>query len=290
MTWHATTELIEGYLDDRLDAARAGSLEQHVLACDQCRRAMAAATPDAELEALWTDVIDAVDRPRPVLVERFLGWVGVRTHVARLLAATPSLRLSWLAGLVFTLAAAVVISFGASERGDMPVVFLVIAPLIPLLGIAAAYGPGVDPAFEVSRATVYPSVRLFLYRSLAVLVTSIALTMVASVFVPLGGWDAALWLLPALAATAATLALSTWMAPLRAAVIMAVVWVLAVAVGVIATRADPGDVLDRLVVFQPGGQLAAAVVMAVATAIFILRLDRFDAAHVYLSDPTDLGA
>ena len=37
------------------------------------------------------------------MVERFLCRSGVRAHVARLLAAAPSLRVSWLAGLILTL-------------------------------------------------------------------------------------------------------------------------------------------------------------------------------------------
>jgi hypothetical protein len=290
MTWHATTDLIETYLDGRLDAARSGSLEQHLLACDDCRHALASASPSDELDALWADLIDSVDRPRHSLVEWLLHRFGVHAHVARLLAATPSLRVSWLAGLILTLAVAVVLSIAADDVGRTPVIFLVITPLLPLLGIAAAYGPALDPAFEISRATSYPSARLFLYRSMAVLVSSVGLSLAASTFVPLAGWDAALWLLPALAATATTVALSTWVAPLRAATISAVGWVTAVSASVIATRTDPGDALDRLVVFRPTGQVVALIVMVVATAVFVVRIDRFDAAQVYLSDPLDIGA
>ncbi len=290
MTWHASTELIDGYLDDRLDSARAASLEQHVLTCGTCRRSLAEATPTDDLDLLWADVIDAVDRPRPLVVERVLGWVGVRPHVARLLAATPSLRISWLAGLVVTLVLAVLQSQVAEAHGGTPALFLVIAPLLPLVSIAAAYGPGLDPAFEVTRSASYPGSRLFLQRSSAVLVTSIGLGLIASAFLPLGGWDAMLWLLPALAASSLTLALSTWIAPLRAAVIVATVWVVGVSVNAAATRTDSGDLLDRLVVFRPAGQVTVVVVMAMAATAFVLRLDRFDTPSAHLSDLTDLGA
>ncbi len=46
MTWHATTDVIEAYLDDHLDAARSASLEQHLLACGDCRRAVGLRLPD----------------------------------------------------------------------------------------------------------------------------------------------------------------------------------------------------------------------------------------------------
>ena len=82
MTWHASTELIDGYLDDRLDSARAASLEQHLLTCETCRRSLAEATPTDDLDLMWADVIDAVDRPRPLVVERVLGWLGVRSRGA----------------------------------------------------------------------------------------------------------------------------------------------------------------------------------------------------------------
>ncbi len=60
--------------------------------------------------------------------------------------------------------------------------------------------------------------------------------------------------------------------------------------GLVATRADPGDVLDRLIVFRPAGQVAALVVMLGGAAVFAVRLDRFDAAQAHLSDPLDIGA
>ena len=120
------------------------------------------------------------------------------------------------------------------------------------------------------------------------LVTSIGLGLIASAFVPIGGWDAMLWLVPALGASAIALALSTWIAPLRAAVVTAAIWVVGVSADAVATHSDPGDLIERLVVFRPPGQIAIVVLMVAATAVFLHRLDRFDTLPAHLSD-TDRG-
>ena len=95
-TWHADDDLLAGYAGGTIDDARAYSLEAHLLACDPCRVALAARADTAALERMWTEVSEVLDAPTPGVVERALRGLGVPGHVARLLAATPSLRASWL--------------------------------------------------------------------------------------------------------------------------------------------------------------------------------------------------
>ena len=187
MSWHAEPQLLEAYARGKIDPARAFSIEAHVLECGECRMRAAALVDDARLARVWAAVEARVDRPRRTPVESLLVRAGVRGHVARLLAATPSLTLSWLTAvslcLLFAVAAAHV-----GPRGL--VVFLALAPLLPLAGVAVAYGPGVDPTYELSVASPMRGFRLLLLRAGAVLTTTIVLVGVAALALPQVGSQA----------------------------------------------------------------------------------------------------
>ena len=108
-------------------------------------------------------------------MERALLALRVPEHAARLLAATPSLRLSWLLAEAMALGFAVLAANVASGN-DADVVrflFLVVAALLPVAGIAAAFGPGVDPAYEIGAAAPMRADVLLAMRALAVLTTSL---------------------------------------------------------------------------------------------------------------------
>jgi hypothetical protein len=89
-------------------------------------------------------------------------------------------------------------------------VFLIVAPLLPVAGVAFAYGRLVDPAYDLTLASPIDSFRLLLLRTLTVLAVSIPIALLAWPMVPAPsalGFTA--WLLPALALTLVTLALSS---------------------------------------------------------------------------------
>ena len=121
------------------------------------------------------------------------------------------------------------------------VVFLLAAPLIPVAGVALAYGPDIDPAYEASVVAPFPGGRLLLLRTAAVLGACLPLLGLAGVLIPGRGWASVAWLLPALAFTALVLAASTWIRPLVAATGVAVAWVCVVGAGALA--GDPATVL-----------------------------------------------
>jgi hypothetical protein len=230
-SWHAGPDLLERYAASTLDEARAASIEAHVMRCARCREALAHAEATLSLgeplARIWNGVEARSDPIRRGVAEHLLVRAGVAEHVARLLAATRSLRLSWLAANALALAFAVAAAY-AGTPGLM--LFLTVAPLVPLAGVSAAYGPGVDPAYEVGVAAPMRSFRLLLVRSTAVLVASMALAGLASLALPRLDWSAAAWLLPSLGLTLASLALSTYIGPVRAAAGVTGVWVVAVLV------------------------------------------------------------
>jgi signal transduction histidine kinase len=133
---------------------------------------------------------------------------GVREHVARVLAATPSLRVSWFAAAML----AIGFSTWAARTNDRGLLFfLIVAPLLPLAGVAAAYGAWIDPMYEVTHAAPISGLRVLLLRSAAVLVATIAVMGVAAALIPAADWRAAAWILPSLALTLAGVALSTFL-------------------------------------------------------------------------------
>src|SRR5207244_252576 len=107
-TWHADEVLLAQYGTGAIDDTRAYSLEAHLLNCPLCRSSLAEYADADVLERVWAGVVDALDAPAPGIVERGLLSLGVRGHVARLLAATPSLRFSWFAAEAIALGFAVV--------------------------------------------------------------------------------------------------------------------------------------------------------------------------------------
>jgi hypothetical protein len=224
MNWHADDAVMSAYLQGRLDPVGAASVEQHLWACSPCRAALAAAAPlpQAELDGIWLGIRETIESPAPTLVERLAIRLGVPESDARLLAAAPSLRPSWLTGLVAASALALV----AAWVGDPEAIalFLIVAPLAPLAGIAMAFGPHADPAHEVVAAAPYPALRLLLLRAAAVLLTSIPVVAVTAALLPLQEWVAVGWLLPALAFSLGALALSRWLSVEHASAGIACGW------------------------------------------------------------------
>ncbi|TCO60741.1 zf-HC2 domain-containing protein [Actinocrispum wychmicini] len=262
--WHVPDDLLRGYLEGRIDPPRAMSVEAHLVGCVQCRAAVP--VDESWLAASWDGVQERVAPPRRSPVERLLGRV-VPEHVARLLLATPALSRAWLLAVVLVLAFAVAAARLSDGSPVALLLFLVIAPVLPLGGISVAYGPAVDTAYELHAATPLAGVRLLLVRAGAVLVAATLLTGVAAPFLagPLG--LSAAWLLPALMLTVASLAAGTRVPIPVAAAGLAALWVGAV----LATQS-----LGRFLLFQPVVQLGYGAAAVVCGAVLYARRRRLD--------------
>jgi hypothetical protein len=266
MSWHVESETLAAYARGTVDEASAFSVEAHLVACAACRDRVGALVDERRLARVWEGVADELDAPSAGPVEWLLLRAGVRDDVARLLAATPSLTLSWLAAVVAALAFGLAAAHG-SERGL--VVFLALAPLLPLAGVAAAYGPGLDPTYEIGLATPARSFRLLLLRAAAVLTTTTALAGIASLALPVFDWRVAAWLLPALGLTTISLALATYVPAHWASGGLAFAWIATVLLA--SVLAD-----DRFVAFRAPAQLAFAALALAAAAVVASRRDAFE--------------
>lgn len=269
MSWHITTADLRSYANGGLVATQQFSIEAHLLSCADCRSTLSSFVDKVSLARTWEAIGAETIAPRPTAIERGLMHFGVRDHNARLLAATPSLRQSWLLAVGAVLALAVGVAHGA-EGGFL--FFLAVAPLLPLAGIAAAFGPGIDPTYEIGVAAPLRSFRLLLIRAVAVLVSTISLGLVAALFLPDLTWAALSWLLPSLGLVTSSLALSTFINPLRSASAVAVLWL--AAVGLAAWSAEGHLALRTM--FGETMQMAVLIVTLSAGLFLLARREEFE--------------
>ena len=219
---------------------------------------------DARLAHNLDVVMAEIDAPPRSRFERLLLRARVPEPTARLVAATPTLRIAWFVSV------AVVLLF-ASSAGDTTwddaarlAVLLTLAPLVPVVGVALAYGSGADRAHEVSLAAPLSGLRLVLLRTATVLVASAALTLLGLLLAPSAGWLRLAWLLPAAATTATTLAIGTRLGMRTAAGVVGTGWI--VLVVVIAQAAG-----DAAAPFRATGQVGALAVAVLATVVLVTR-------------------
>ena len=265
-TWHVAATDLRRYAAGTADVAVAASVEAHVVRCGACAAALAPAVDTARLDAIWAEVADVVDAPRRTRLERLLTAFGVPEATARLLAATPNLRAGWFGARAVVLALALGVTALGGRDGDATPLLL-LAPLLPVVGVAAAFGRHADPAYDLTIAAPYSTLRLLLLRSAAVLVTCVALTASVALLLP-GAVGTAAWLLPALGLTVATLALATWWEPHVAAVAVGGTWTLLVVE--VAYRRGLADLTSS------PAQLGCAALAVLAAAVLVRRRRCFD--------------
>ena len=159
---------------------------------------------DVDLHRVWLGVAAEVWRRRPGLAERLAGRALRSPGLARALVTTPSLLLGWVIATAVVLAAGMFATLGTGT----PFVAL-FAPAVAAAGIAYAYGPGIDPAWELSCSMAVSDLMVLLVRALAVFALNAALGLAASAA---SGTAAAVtfgWLVPMTAVSALALAAAT---------------------------------------------------------------------------------
>ncbi len=250
---HAEDDVLAAYVAGApipLDAEWA--LEAHLENCARCRARLAVTPPLAEfLATVWTRIsAAATGAPAPV-----------RSRLLRALRTwAPPSQLLWLLFGVLVTAAAVGIDV-LDATGHAPSLVLLVAPVAPLLGVAAAWTRGVDPMAELAVASPRAGLQLVLRRTVAVLVVMIPALAAAGVVTDV---SLAVCLVPCLAFTAGTLALGTVVGVARAAVVLGVLWVVAVIVPSLATT-------ELSVLLAPAGLPFWGLAVAAAGAVTVLR-------------------
>ncbi|MEU7061083.1 zf-HC2 domain-containing protein [Streptomyces sp. NPDC046197] len=278
MTWHVAEEDLRAYVRGELAPPLLWSADTHLAACADCRARLAPVSDPVALAVGWERLDAELDAPRPGLFEGLLLRLGLADHTARLLAATPVLRRSWLLAVAAVLMMAAAAS-DALRSPQSPTLFLALAPLLPLAGVALAYGPALDPTYEMAVVAPLHGFRLLLVRTVAVLAVGLGLNGLATLALPGYGLGALAWLLPGLALTSTGLALSTRLGPVLAPALTGMAWV---GLLVVAREATPGTA--PLPPFTAAGQAVAAAVAALATGLVFVLRDRFDSARAPFTD------
>lgn len=266
--------LLERYVKGDLDPATSVSVEMLLEQSSEARgRVNALIDPDRSA-GNWEAIAAEIEAPQPGIVEAVLVRVGLGDDVVRVLLATPSLRRSWF------IAMAIAILFGlgatdASRPEESLLLFLTLAPIIPVVGVALAYGPGVDPSYEITLVTPASGFRLLVTRAAAVLSVSLLATGLASLLVADVSPLAAAWIIPALTLTLVCLALMTWLPPRSAGA-----WVIGPWLVVVILLAQGGD---RLSAFEPVSQIALACIGVAAAIVLVARRGRLETAGGGLS-------
>lgn len=206
---HPTDHLLRRYArgDDDIPADELWAVESHLENCAPCRGRLA---PDPLATAVWAELQPVLDRTpqMPRARRRLHGWVSP--------AAGP-----WLAMvLLVTAAAGVLDRLGVVAAGRVPLVLLV-APVLPVLGVAVSWSRALDPAHELIAATPRAGLPLVFRRTAAVLAVVIPGLAVAGLAT---GVELTRWLLPCLAFTTGTLALGAVIGVTRAAVVLTAAW------------------------------------------------------------------
>jgi hypothetical protein len=162
-----------------------------------------------DLDRVWVNVAAEVWRRRPGPLERTAARLLRSPALARALCTTPSLLLPWLT------ASAVVLAMGAlTQVGAGPPLVWLFAPAVAAVGIAYSYGPGLDPAWELSCTMPVSDRLVLLTRAVTVFAVNAALGLIASAatLVTHASVHAAqltfAWLLPMTAACALALAVA----------------------------------------------------------------------------------
>ena len=221
-TWHADESLLAAYVAGDLDALDGASVEQHLGRCGDCRAAVRPLVDVPALDRAWAGVRDAILSPPQPLLIRIARRLGVSEPVSVLLAATASLRTAWLSSAAIALGfATLAVSL---TGGELLAPFLIVAPMVPVLGVAAAYGPQQDPLEALVVTAPYGRTRLILIRAIAVLVSVLPVSVVVGLLLPGPLWLAAAWLGPALCLVPILLALSSFVGPRTGASVVAIGW------------------------------------------------------------------
>ena len=221
---------------------------------------------DINLDRVWTSVAAEVWRRHPGWLERTAARLLRSPGLARALLTTPSLLVPWLISTVVVFGTGALLRLGPGQ----PAVWL-LAPAVAAVGIACAYGPGIDPAWELCYSMAVSERMVLLTRAVAVFAVNAVLGLVASAA---SGAAASLtfgWLLPMTAICGLTLAVAV---AARSATVGAAAGVAAWVITVLANRTASGQITATVTNTETYLPYLAAAACAAAGVAYVTRPQR----------------
>ncbi|MFE7767100.1 zf-HC2 domain-containing protein [Streptomyces sp. NPDC057438] len=259
---HASKRIIDGYArgDTDIGADDVWALEAHLERCRQCRdrlsTALSATAPavTAMVGTVWADLEPRLAATATMPLRR--PWSA---RLSRWLTPTMA---PWLAMVMTVTLLALLLDVADTGFGPGQVSpVLLLAPVLPVLGVAASWSRGLDPAYELTASVPRAGLPLVLRRTVSVLAVVIPALLAGG---GLTGVSAAQWLLPSLAFTSTTLALGGVVGVSRAAVTLVAVWAAVVVAPALATSRTP-------VALQTDGLPVWGLILALGIGVVIAR-------------------
>jgi hypothetical protein len=266
--WHIDGDDLAAYADGRTGPVMLASVEAHLLACEACRSALTehvhASEPAADDDHVWAAIADRIDRGSRVF-----------TRSSRLLHVSIS---SPPLAIVTALLAGVLILFVVAARlGESryaTTMLVGVGPLVPLLGARVAFGRKIDPAATMAAAAPLAAGRVASTRALVVTAIACLAGVFVSPLTTLGLSDIVVWLLPALALSATTVAIATYVDSTIPTIAFATGWLVVVGAWLgDVPRPVRGLTVDGLATDEPAVQAALIVATVAAAAVVFARRD-----------------
>src|ERR1700709_1969079 len=244
--WHVPPDVWQAYARGLLDPAAEASVEAHVVGCPDCRAGARAHVAPSTTESIWSSVHATVATPTLPRSVRWLRALGVPERELVLLGSADAVVVPWVTAVGAAIAVTLISGLGSSHYLHHDVMFLALAPLVPVLAVLAAFD-ATESLREVSAATPYSKLRLALVRTTAALVVAVPVTTAIGLAVPGLGSLAFSWLLPGLGLTTSALVLLTWLSPRVVGGVLAIAWAL------FAGSAGRADRLELVQAASPPG-------------------------------------
>ncbi|MFF3749918.1 zf-HC2 domain-containing protein [Streptomyces sp. NPDC002018] len=255
---HASAPLIARYAhgDPGIPGDEVWALEAHLESCAPCRARLASAVESAApavnalIDGVWSELAPLLPTTAPM--------PGRRRWALPLLAWASPVMVPWVCTTV--LVALFAVLFDRSSGPGVSFVLL-LAPVLPVLGVAASWARGLDPAYELTAGTPRAGLPLVLRRTTSVLVVVISVLAVAGWIT---GTAVAQWLLPCLAFTTGTLALGGLVGVSRAAAGLVLAWAAVIVAPTVVVSRTP-------FALQPEALPMWGAVLALGLAVVIAR-------------------
>ncbi|MEU6026337.1 zf-HC2 domain-containing protein [Streptomyces tauricus] len=263
---HASGRVIEGYAHGGTDLAadEVWAVEAHLEACRVCRDRLSAVVAvqvpavTSLVGAVWSGLEPRLAVTATMRRGRLQqAWLSRLSRLSRWM--TPAM-VPWLAMVVAVTLLALLLDLVGVGTGEVSLVLL-FAPVLPVLGVAASWARGLDPAYELTASAPRAGLQLVLRRTASVLGVVVPVLLVCGW---LTGVMVAQWLLPCLAFTAATLALGGAVGVTRAAVVLAAGWAVLILAPTLATS-------RTALALRTDGLPAWALLLVLGTGVVIAR-------------------
>jgi hypothetical protein len=221
---------------------------------------------EVDLDRAWIGVAAEIWRRHPGRVERVAGRLLRSPGLARALVTTPSLLVGWVIATVAVLAAGLVATL-TTGTAFVPL----LAPAVAGAGIAYAYGPGIDPAWELVESMAVSDRMVLLVRALAVFGLNAVLGLAASVASGTAAVVTFGWLVPMVAVCALALAAATLSSSANVGVATGLAVWMAV---VLAGRATTGSLVAAVTTSSLVVPYVLVAVVCCAIAWYATRMPR----------------